>query len=117
MLASDWLRVSLAALALYRLAQLITIDEGPGYRLSGETHARGIFERLRDATGVHDRDAHGRTATMLGRFIGCPYCIGLWLAVPLAVLVLAPTVIGDWLLVILGMAGIQTYLQGPRRPA
>ena len=91
---SEWARLCLAALAVYRMAQLIAIDDGPG----------DVFRRLRKwwITGWR------------GGVVHCPYCLGIWFAVPAAALVLWPTGVGDALLVVLGLAGAQAWLQGPR---
>lgn len=104
---AEWIRVGLAAMTVYRLAQLVTIDEG----------LLGMFQRLRDWAGTYDRDAHGRTISARGRLFGCPYCIGLYIALAVAALVIWPSWIGDAALLVFGLAGIQAYLQGPRRAA
>ena len=88
------LRLILAALAVYRIGQLIAIDDGPG----------DVFKRLR---------AHFVTGSM-GGLLHCPYCVGVWAAVACAVLALWPSGIGDVVLVILGIAGAAAFLQGPR---
>lgn len=101
----EWVRWLLAALAVYRVAQLLTIDDGP-WRL---------FGRLRDAAGVYDRGGDGRPRTEFGRLLACPYCAAVWVALPAAALALWPTLIGDVLLAWLGLAGFQDWAQGPRR--
>lgn len=101
----DWVRIALAGLAAYRIAQLITIDEGPW----------AIFQRLRDWAGVSDRNQHGQPMTLRGRLFGCPYCIGLYVSFALAPLALWASLIGDLVLLAFGLAGLQAYLQGPRR--
>lgn len=94
MLVLDPVRLFLAALACYRLAQLVAIDDGPG----------DVFRRLRGRFVV------GFWAGL----VHCPYCLGVWWAVPFGVMALVPAPIGDMVLVILGLAGAQAYLQGPR---
>jgi hypothetical protein len=88
------IRLILAALACYRLAQLVTIDDGPG----------DVFRRLR---------AWAMTG-FIGGLTHCPYCLSLWLAIPLGGMTLWPTGAGDLALVVLGIAGAQAWLQGPR---
>ena len=88
------MRLVLAALAVYRLAQLVAIDDGPG----------DIFRRLR---------AHYVTGVM-GGLVHCVYCVGIWASVIVGALVLWPFGLGDVALVILGIAGAQAWLQGPR---
>lgn len=88
------IRLILAAFAVYRLAQFVAIDDGPS----------DVFRRLRAwaVTG------------WLGGLVHCPYCVGVWAALGCAVLVLWPCGAGDMLLVVLGLAGAQAWLQGGR---
>lgn len=100
----SWLRITLAAFATYRVAQLVTLDEGPF----------SIFENLRTAAGVYDRGPNGEPISIQGRMFGCPYCIGLYVALPGGILAMRQSLIGDAILLWLGLAGIAAYLQGPR---
>jgi hypothetical protein len=88
------LRLILAALATYRLAQLVAIDDGPG----------GVFRRLRAwaVTGFW------------GGLVHCPYCVQVYAAVACAFLALWPSGVGDLALTICGIAGGAAWLQGPR---
>lgn len=88
------LRLLLAAFAVYRLAQLVAIDDGPG----------DVFRRLR---------AHYLTGFMAG-LVHCVYCLGVWAATIVAPLVLWPNAVSDAALVVLGLAGAQTWMQGSR---
>jgi len=97
----DPMRLALAALACYRLAQLVTIDNGPFMLLA----------RLRAWAGTHENTV---VREMIGGLVHCPFCLGLWLAAPLAVLALWPTAIGDVVLAIGGLAGVQAWMQGTR---
>ena len=94
----DWLNLTLAVLACYRLAQLIAFDEG----------SFGMFHRLRVITGAYDYDEQGQPQSALGRLITCPYCLGMWIALPLALYVDLPL----WWLWWLSIAGGQAFLQG-----
>lgn len=85
-------RLLLAVLACYRLARLLSVDDGPG----------NVFLRLR-ALVPPDR--------MWGKLLLCPYCLGVWLAVLAPLVVLAPTTVSDVLLVWLGVAGAQDFLE------
>lgn len=102
----DWARYVLAAFAVYRLAQFIAIDYGPF----------GVFDWLRRKGGAYDRNERGAIKTELGKFLACPYCSAVWLAAPVAALVIWPTLAGNLLLLWLGLSGVQAYLQGPRKP-
>lgn len=101
---SEWVRVILAALSVYRLAQLVTIDDGP----------HDVFRNWRARAGSYDYGEDGRPKTNWGRLWACPYCVGLYAALFVAPLVVWPTAVCDYGLVILGLAGAQTLLQGAR---
>lgn len=88
------LRLLLAAFAVYRLAQLVAIDDGPG----------DVFRRLR---------ARAVTGWFAG-LVHCVYCLGVWFAALAAVAVLWPCGVSDAALVVLGLAGAQTWMQGAR---
>lgn len=59
------LRVALFA---YRIAFLVTKEEGPGQ----------VFMHLRLWAGVYDLGADARPKTNLGRLFDCQFCTGLW---------------------------------------
>lgn len=101
----EWLRVGLAALAVYRLAALVAIDSLPF----------DLMLRIRDAAGVYDRGADGRPTREFARLISCPYCIGLWLAIPAAAVCIWPARWSDAVLLVLGISGAAAYMQGPRQ--
>ena len=88
------LRLILAAFAVYRLAQLIAIDDGP----------LDLFRRLR---------AWAITG-WLGGLLHCPFCLQIWLALPLTLVATWPTAGGDLLLTFGGLAGAACWLQGSR---
>lgn len=97
---SDWLNLAQSSLACYRLAQLFAFDEGP----------LSLFQRLRAAAGGYTYDKQGRAKTGLGRMATCPYCLGMWIAIPLAIFATRPrrSLIIRWL----AIAGGQSFLQG-----
>jgi hypothetical protein len=97
-------RLALALLATYRVAQMVAIDDGP----------LCLFARLRAWAGAHGSDL---VRENLGALVHCPYCVGVWAAALCALLVLWPTGVGDLALMILGIAGGQAFLQGPRDAA
>ena len=100
----EWARLVLAALTCYRLAQLVAIDDGPA----------DAFLRLRAWAGAYDIGQDSRPERGLGRLLGCPYCLGVWFALPCAAAALWPTWAGDAALLVLGIAGAQSVLQGRR---
>lgn len=83
---SGWLLV-VNALAVYRLARLITRDT--------------IFDRQR--TAMLGRWVHGRRKHMqLAELIVCPWCVSVWIAA--GVLVLTRYCLGWWQWVAVGLA-------------
>jgi len=99
---TSW-RLFLAILACYRLAQLLPLDDGPGE----------VFKRVRCWTGK--RAAAGGWVG-LAEFVRCPYCIGVWLALVLAIMVAWPTTAGDVFLTWWGIAGGHTALETMMTP-
>lgn len=97
-LMPDWFNLLLLTLACYRLAQLVAVDEGPF----------GIFFGLRDRLGAYDFRPDGQAKTNIGRGISCPYCVGIWFALPLAVAKVGLSV--DAILWGLAIAGGQAFL-------
>ena len=95
------LRLVLAALAVFRTAQFLAYDEGPF----------GVAAGLRNLAGVNDRGENGLPRRALGRLFECPYCLGAWLSLGAAALVLLPTLAGDAVLVALAIMGAQSSLQ------
>jgi hypothetical protein len=71
----DWLTFIIAALAIYRVARMVAEEDGPAF----------VFKRLRDA----HTDQHSSVA--LG--LRCVYCIGVWVALPVTILL---CVVGGW---------------------
>jgi hypothetical protein len=102
----DAMRLSLAMLAVYRLAVLFACDDGPLF----------IFREMRRAVG---RWAAKETASKFSNaarlsaaeLVNCPFCLGVWFAALLAPLVALPTLPGDLFLLWLGLAGAQQWLQ------
>lgn len=88
------LRLICAAFAVYRLARLITQDDGPF----------SVFKRLREWAAVNGKES-------VAELLNCPFCLGVWFALIAAALVLMPTLAGDVILVWLGLAGAQSFLQ------
>ena len=88
------LRLILAVFAVYRLAQLVAIDDGPG----------DVFRRLR---------AWAITGWLAG-LVHCVYCAGVWFAAIVGAWVLWPCGVSDTVLAIFGIAGAAAWLQGPR---
>ncbi len=86
---TPWFHAVLAALATWRLAHLLALEDGPW----------DAVLRLRTAAG------HG----VWGQMLDCFYCLSLWLAAPLA-LAVARTPL-EWLLAWLGLSGAACLLE------
>jgi hypothetical protein len=102
------IRFLLAALALYRVAWF-TREDGP-FALSlrfrqwlGKLAAAETFK-----TGF---EQHGFFWT-LAEVANCPHCIGVWLAIPAALVVIFPSNVTDVILIVLALAGLQSFLTG-----
>lgn len=97
------MRVVLAAFVTFRIARMLTLEDGP----------LGIFYRLRTELGkkaaVSKQYGVAWTAAEL---FNCPHCLGLWITFFLLPLILIPTVGGDAILVVFAVAGMQSFLQG-----
>lgn len=98
----EWLRLVLAVFTCYRLTQFVVYDEGPG----------SIFLKGRNRAGCYDYGENGQPKTALGHFLKCPFCVGVWMALICADLVLWPSFWIDALLIWMGIAGAQAYLEG-----
>lgn len=91
----------LCALACFRLARLVAIDEGPF----------SVFQHLRQRAGAYEYDAQGRVKTAFGRGISCPYCVGVYAALLLAVLQRLQLPGTSFLVNVLALAGAQSAIQ------
>lgn len=101
----DLLRLILATLTCFRLAQLIALDNGPLF----------IFQRFR-MTIEQFIATRGKQQSYLWRSIAdglsCPYCLGFYLSLLCSLLVLFPSQVGDLFLLWFGVMGMQAFLQG-----
>jgi hypothetical protein len=103
---NDFIRLTITALAIYRLSQLFSEDDGPGF----------IFKRLRawtDRKAKVQQDA-GQPFGLwcnLDEGINCPFCVGIYMAVGCALFLLWDNYWTDLFLLIFGLAGAQSLLQ------
>ena len=101
------LRLILAIFTCYRLARMIALDDGPGY----------IFEEVRAWT----QDKADKEPSPFGKWhnlsegLTCPFCAGVWVSLPLFVLVMRPKKIGDAFLILMTISGVQAFLQSQDR--
>ena len=88
----------LLTLAIYRLARLIAIDDGPA----------DVLLKLRSLWGAYDYGENGVAKSSRGRGLTCPHCVGFWLALFFAISAY------PWpglLIYCLALAGAQSFLQ------
>ena len=91
-------RILLAILTTYRLATLLAWDDGPF----------DILLRIRQFFGKH---AHASPlAKSAADLIHCPYCMSIWIALPITLLVVFPSVPTDALLVFGSLTGASAAL-------
>jgi len=94
-------RFFLAALAIYRLAWMLTKEDGPFM----------LFDKFRKWLGKRVTKDMGLGWT-LAELFNCPHCLGLWLAILLSPAILWPSRGMDIVLVILAVAGLQSFMTG-----
>lgn len=73
---SEITRLVIAALVCFRLSELITVDDGPN----------DMLLKMRARLGAYYIGADGKPVTSLGRGIICAYCVGIWIAALLALM-------------------------------
>lgn len=95
------IRLVLAALAVFRAAELFSVDDGPF----------AVFKRLRKFLG---QKAAGATELdfwyNLAALVNCPFCIGVWLSAVMYLLIVYQTPLGDFVLTVLAISGLQSFL-------
>lgn len=103
---SSLLRLILAALTCFRLAQLIALDNGPLF----------IFFRLRIAVEQFIAADTKRKKSWFWKSVAdgtsCPYCLGFYISLLGATLIIFPSYWGDLFLLWFGIMGMQAFLQG-----
>jgi hypothetical protein len=89
---SPWFRLILSVLATWRVSHLIAFEDGPF----------DVIVRLRARAG----------GGVLGRLMDCPYCLSLWIAAPLALLLANPVPsVGAWCAAWLAISGGSSLLE------
>lgn len=86
---SPWFRLAITILATWRVAHLVAREDGPF----------DLVVRLRVRAGPG----------AIGRLMDCPYCLGLWLAIPGAFLLASELRAG--IIAWLGIAGGAAFLE------
>lgn len=91
---APWFRLVLGILATWRVAHLLAREDGPW----------DLIVRMRAALGDG----------ALGRLLDCFYCVSLWVALPVSMLVGRDVI--EWALAWLGMSGAACLLERSARP-
>ncbi len=77
-MSDHWVRLLIllpaAIFASYGLSYTIAKQDGPW----------DVLHTLRDFLGAYDYGENGQVKKWYGKFISCPYCIGVWIALILA---------------------------------
>lgn len=117
-------RLFLCVLTCYRLAKLISEDDGPGFIFKRirywvgdkawfEAEKNKVINRLVSPIEIDDR-WYGKWYS-LSEGLSCPYCVGLWLSFPLFLVFLFPSQIGDLFLLLMSISAGQAFLQSQKR--
>ncbi len=93
------LRIILVCLAVYRLADLLVIDDGP---FDIFCNIRSWFNK-----GIVGNNAIRKT---IAEGIQCRYCVGVWFAILLTPFIYFPFMISDIVITIFAVAGVQSIL-------
>ncbi len=98
-------RLVLATLATYRMAQLVSLDDGP----------LDLFAHLRGLT-CYDHNGKARTGKgweSLSKLVNCPYCLGVWFGALFTVATMFSVSFDLWTALVfwLAIAGGQSALQ------
>lgn len=87
-------KLLLSVFGVYRVARMVALEEGPF----------AIFHSIREKIDSYQK-------TWVGRGLNCPLCCGFWLALLPAWYLTGFSSVDWFILVWLGIAGAQTYLQ------
>lgn len=108
---SKIVRLVLAVFAAYRLASMISKDEGPYLGLWKSPEQTGVFEYLRIKAGVYDIGRDGRPESNLARGLSCPLCTGVYLSFAMVALAYLPFKLGEFFLAWMAVSGAQVFLE------
>lgn len=108
---NSYLRFFLAIFATYRLASMVSKDEGPYIPIWPDAAQTGIFEQVRFRLGVYDYGPDGKPETNLARGISCPLCTGVYISFAILFCLFLPNKLGDVFLAWMGVSGAQVFLE------
>lgn len=96
---SNELRFVIFSLACFRLAELFSVDYGPYH----------VFANIRSWLGR--KGSGSKFWANIAEGINCPWCVGVWFATLLIIPFLLQNVVLDAIVLIFGIAGLQSLLQ------
>ena len=108
---SKAVRLVLAVFAAYRLASMVSKDEGPYLGLWKSPEQIGVFEYIRTKAGVYDIGPDGKPETNLARGLSCPLCTGVYMSFAMVALAYLPFQLGHFFLAWMAVSGAQVFLE------
>lgn len=113
-------RLFLCVLCCYRLSRMIATDDGPGFifkrirywakdKAWDEAEKESAFDYWKNPQEIEDR--HFGKWHNLAEGLSCPYCVGVWLSIPLFLMFLYPMLISDLFLILMSISAGQAFLQ------
>ena len=116
------LRLILACLTCYRLARLVARDDGPFFlfkqvrywakdRAYKEAIIAGRIDNKDTAKPTINDRHYGKWHT-LAEALDCPYCVGVWVSIPLFLFVIYPMTVSDLFMLLMAISGVQAWLWG-----
>lgn len=117
---SDLIRLFLAVMTCYRLSRLISRDDGPLFwfkRVRYWAKDKAFYEAGNRVTITKDGevkfdDRYYNRWHSLAEGLECPYCLGVWLSIPLLLFVIYPMTITDLFMLLMTISGVQAWLWG-----
>jgi len=111
------IRLILAILTCYRLARLIARDDGPFFlfkriRYWAKDMDWNKAERDREIFDGAIDDRYYSWQHTLAEALDCPYCIGVWVSIPLFLFVIYPMTVSDLFMLLMAISGAQAWLWG-----
>jgi len=98
-------RLIVCALAVYRLSEMIVVDNGP---FGVFVEMRGWLQR--SVLDDENKTALGGIRRELFNGVTCVYCIGIWLAFVFAFLFYFQNNFTDFVIIFLAIAGLQSII-------
>ena len=119
-------RLVLAILTTYRLSRMLALDDGPLFifkRVRYWIKDKAFYEAYSSGKLMFSMDdINGKIADRyfgkwhsLAEGITCPFCVGVWLSLPLLAMLVWPTYYGDLFLLLMAVSGGQAFLQSLNR--